>query len=359
MKKYIVLFLVCYTFPLFSQNYNKTDILNYIDTYHSIAIKKMKEHKIPASITLAQGILESAAGKSELAINANNHFGIKCHKSWTGKTYHKDDDAKNECFRQYKSPMESFEDHSQFLKADRYANLFTLDITDYKAWAHGLKKAGYATHPEYPQRLIRVIEEYNLTVYDKGDFSPLLADNNTTKSDTETKEKSRSFFPKKEGKGNIIKKIFPQQKTTQTELPQSEPSSEAGTTKEYYKGFEPVDYPYTLRTVYSNNGSYFIVAKKGDTFYRIAVDVQLGVGELKLYNEVPNRKYEPYPGEMIYLQRKKRYAETKHHILKPNESLRNVAQQYGCRLKSIYKLNHLDKSETVFEDGLRLQLKKK
>ncbi|MDR0604212.1 MAG: glucosaminidase domain-containing protein [Bacteroidales bacterium] len=345
MKKYIVLFFVCCPFSLFSQSYNKADILHYIDTYHSVAIKKMNEHKIPASITLAQGILESAAGKSELAINANNHFGIKCHKSWTGKTYHKDDDAKNECFRKYKSPLESFEDHSLFLKADRYAKLFTLKITDYKGWAHELKKAGYATHPEYPQRLIRIIEEYNLTVYDREDFSPALADNNRRKADS-TMEKN-----------NVTGKIFPKRKTSQTQLEQDKQSTQSETIKVNDKKFVPVNYPYTLRTVYSNNGAYFIVAKEGDTFYKIAVDVQLGVGELKWYNDVPNKKYEPYPGEMIYLQRKKPYAETKYHVLKANETLRNLAQLYGCRLKSIYKLNGLNKSETV-EEGLQLQLKK-
>ncbi|MDR2407643.1 MAG: glucosaminidase domain-containing protein [Bacteroidales bacterium] len=355
MKKYIVLFFLCYSFSLFSQSYNKADILNYIDTYHSVAIKKMHEHKIPASITLAQGILESAAGKSELAINANNHFGIKCHKSWTGKTYHKDDDAKSECFRKYKSPLESFEDHSLFLKADRYAKLFTLKITDYKGWAHELKKAGYATHPEYPQRLIRIIEEYNLTVYDKGDASPVLADNNQREADSTMKKESRSLSKKKD---EILGKTFPKQKASQPELAQDKQAAQSETIKENHKGFVPVNYPYTLRTVYSNNGAYFIIAKEGDTFYKIAVDVQLGVGELKWYNDIPNRNYEPYTGEMIYLQRKKTYAETKHHVLKANETLRNVAQLYGCRLKSIYKLNNLNKSETVFEEGLQLQLKK-
>jgi LysM repeat protein len=351
MKKYLVLFFGCYTVSLFSQSYTKADILNYIDTYYGVAIKKMQEHKIPASITLAQGILESAAGKSELAINANNHFGIKCHKSWSGKTYYKDDDAKDECFRKYRTPLESFEDHSLFLKADRYANLFTLNITDYKGWAHGLKKAGYATHPEYPQRLIRVIEEYNLSIYDRKDFSPALADN-------VEKEDGRFSGSKKRDKRKAVGKVFPNPQAPQTELSQHKQSSESETINENYKGFTPVNYPYTLRTVYSNNGSYFVVAKEGDTFYQIAVDVQLGVGELKFYNDVPDRKYEPYPGEMIYLQRKKPYAETKQHLLKANESLRSVAQQYGCRLKSIYKLNHLDKSETAFEEGLKLQLRK-
>ncbi|MDR1182697.1 MAG: glucosaminidase domain-containing protein [Bacteroidales bacterium] len=359
MKRYIVLFFACYSFSLFSQNYNKEDIRDYIEIYYSVAIKKMQEHKIPASITLAQGILESAAGKSELAIHANNHFGIKCHKSWTGKTYHKDDDAKNECFRQYKSPLESFEDHSQFLKADRYAKLFTLKITDYRGWAYELKKAGYATHPEYPQRLIRIIEEYNLTVYDQKDFSPALAENKHGKTDAKTEKESRSLFSKKEKTGRHTERNVLKQKQQQPESLQERQSTEfEAAIKEQYKGFSPVSYPYTLRTVYSNNGSYFIVAKEGDTFYEIAVDVQLGVGELKLYNDVPHRKYEPQPGEMIYLQRKKPYAEKQQHILKANETLRSVAQQYGCRLKSIYRINRLDKSTTVFEEGLQLQLRK-
>jgi hypothetical protein len=359
MKKYIVLFLAYYSLSLFSQNYTKEDIHIYIETYYNVAIKKMQEHKIPASITLAQGILESAAGKSELAVNANNHFGIKCHKSWTGKTYHKDDDAKDECFRRYKSPIESFEDHSQFLKAARYEKLFTLKITDYKGWAHELKKAGYATHPEYPQRLIRIIEEYGLTIYDQKDFTPALADNNRAKTDPKSEKESRPLFSKKEKTDNSAARTSQKQRKQQNEFLQNRQSVEYGARiKEENEKFSPVSYPYTIRTVYSNNGSYFIIAKEGDSFYQIAVDVQLGVGELKLYNDVPYRKYEPQQGEMIYLQRKKPYAATRQHILSANETLRSVAQRYGCRLKSIYKLNHLDKSETTLEEGFPLQLKK-
>jgi LysM repeat protein len=283
----------------------------------------MQTHKIPASITLAQGILESAAGKSELAQNANNHFGIKCHKSWTGETYHKDDDKQNECFRKYNSPFESFEDHSQFLMAARYAELFTLKITDYEGWANGLKKAGYATDNQYPQKLICLIEEYDLTKYDQKDSSVHTARNNNAKP---------NFKPKET---NIT-----------------------AVRGENFNEFLPVSYPYTLRTVYRNNGVYFIVAKQGDTFYDIAVDVQLNISELKRYNDVPNRKYEPYAGEIIYLQRKKIYAEIGYHTLQPKETLRSVSQQYGCRLNSIYKLNNLTKSETTVEEGMRLQLKK-
>lgn len=139
----------------------------YIVLYKNDAIKEMKEYGVPASITLAQGMLESNYGNSVLAVKANNHFGIKCHSDWNGDTYHMDDDAKNECFRKYSSVLESFRDHSRFLKErSRYASLFTLEITDYKAWAKGLKEAGYATNPQYPQLLINLIERYQLNVYD-------------------------------------------------------------------------------------------------------------------------------------------------------------------------------------------------
>ncbi|MFD1315556.1 glucosaminidase domain-containing protein [Namhaeicola litoreus] len=141
--------------------------LNYIDNYKNIAVKKMMEYKIPASITLAQGVLESGNGRSELTRKANNHFGIKCHKGWEGKKVHHDDDEKHECFRKYNYPEESFDDHSMFLTTrSRYAGLFELDADDYKAWAKGLKNAGYATDRKYPDKLIKIIEEYKLYEYD-------------------------------------------------------------------------------------------------------------------------------------------------------------------------------------------------
>jgi DNA-binding Xre family transcriptional regulator len=138
----------------------------YIQKYSSIAQQQMREYGIPASITLAQGILESGSGKSKLASEGNNHFGIKCHDTWNGPTMHLDDDAPNECFRKYKSVDQSFEDHSLFLKKPRYQELFGLEITDYKGWAQGLKKCGYATSPTYAKSLIDLIEEYNLTQLD-------------------------------------------------------------------------------------------------------------------------------------------------------------------------------------------------
>lgn len=141
----------------------------YIETWRNECIQQMEKHGIPASITMAQGILESASGTSDLATEAHNHFGIKCHKDWTGKKFYKDDDKKDECFRVYDHPQQSFEDHSLFLKRPRYETLFQLDRTDYKAWAHGLKNCGYATNPKYPQLLIDLIEKHQLYLLDTGE----------------------------------------------------------------------------------------------------------------------------------------------------------------------------------------------
>ena len=163
----VVSFIMLISFSeIFSQNLTRKQ---YITKYSALAVKQMRQYKIPASITLAQGILESNNGNSKLAVKANNHFGIKCH-GWEGKKIFEDDDKKNECFRKYKSPLESFEDHSLFLnKYSRYAFLFDYKITDYKSWARGLKKAGYATNKKYPELLIKIIEDNKLNIYDDKD----------------------------------------------------------------------------------------------------------------------------------------------------------------------------------------------
>jgi len=164
MKKcFCYILLTLSTLSVFADEYE-----DYISKYKDIAIREMYDYGIPASITLAQGILESGLGKSELAIKANNHFGIKCHNEWVGEKMYHDDDASQECFRKYKNAEESFIDHSQFLKSRaRYSFLFELDRTDYKGWAKGLKEAGYATDPKYPTRLINLIEEQDLHKYDE------------------------------------------------------------------------------------------------------------------------------------------------------------------------------------------------
>ncbi|MEZ4798957.1 MAG: glucosaminidase domain-containing protein [Flavobacteriales bacterium] len=154
--------------PAFSQaDSDKNTAADYIASWHDEAVRQMVKYNIPASITLAQGLLESGNGNSRLATQGNNHFGIKCHSDWKGATIREDDETRQECFRKYKSAEESFEDHSIFLTKKRYEPLFQLKIDDYKGWAHGLKKCGYATNPKYPQLLIDIIERYDLTQYDK------------------------------------------------------------------------------------------------------------------------------------------------------------------------------------------------
>jgi len=150
-------------------NYTPYTSLTYIDHFKTIAIQEMNLYGIPASITLAQGLFESGSGNGELARVANNHFGIKCTSDWKGKSYYKDDDSHNDCFRVYDKPEDSFRDHSEFLKRPRYAKLFQLDKNDYVGWANGLKAAGYATNPNYPNLLINVIQKYNLTQYDSAE----------------------------------------------------------------------------------------------------------------------------------------------------------------------------------------------
>ena len=175
MKKF--LFLITFVFlsscsavksPPNNDNNIENKINLYIKKFAPAAVKNMRFYRIPASITLAQGVLESGYGEGTLAKKANNHFGIKCHKGWKGKSIRHDDDAKNECFRSYKNPLRSYRDHSLFLVGrDRYSSLFKLKRKDYKGWARGLKAAGYATDPKYAEKLISLIERFNLTRFDE------------------------------------------------------------------------------------------------------------------------------------------------------------------------------------------------
>jgi len=229
---------------------NKTTKEEYINLYKDIALEEMNMYGIPASITLAQGILESGHGNSNLAKKANNHFGIKCHKGWTGKTYHMDDDAEDECFRKYKNPYESFKDHSIFLSTrSRYEFLFDLEITDYQAWAKGLKKAGYATNPKYPQLLINIIEDYELHQYDLQ----------------YNKELATRYRPKVE-------------KEVSTRYARADKED-----------FKAITIGAANREIFINNGVKFIYAKKNDTFSKIAEDFNIYTWQLYSYNDLSKK----------------------------------------------------------------------
>jgi hypothetical protein len=273
-------------------------VAGYIGLYHRVAVNEMMLYGIPASITLAQGIIESAAGTSKLAINANNHFGIKCHKEWKGSTFIQDDDTEDECFRKYQDPLESFRDHSLFLTSrDRYKSLFILDKTDYKGWATGLKAAGYATNPKYAEMLVKTIENYELHRFDIEGPSTLLADSLVA-----------------DGLALGTETLW---------------------------GFSFVEKHHSGRDVFKNNRLKLIIARGDDNIYQIATDFGISVEKLLRFNDLAFAT-SLKPGQIVYLEKKRRKAKADEHRLADEETLYGVAQQYGIRLDILSRRNHLD-----------------
>lgn len=288
LKKYLLTLLLTICSLALNAQYADQRYRQYIQQYKDVAIEQMLKWKIPASITLAQGLLESAAGQSTLAIKGNNHFGIKCHNGWTGPTMLKDDDRKDDCFRVYSSAYESYEDHSKFLASgQRYRGLFSLKITDYKGWAKGLKAAGYATSPTYAQSLIDVIERYGLAQYDNAKGYDKFMYNHS---------------------------------------------------KEKVAGGQP------MHPIYAYNNNYYLYAKRGDTFRSLAPEVGVSYRKLARFNEL-DKNTVLEEGQIVWLEKKKTKApkEFKNHphIVQPGESMHLIAQKYGIRLKSLYKKNNL------------------
>ncbi len=274
----------------------------YIRTYKDLAIAEMKRSGIPASITMAQACIESGDGNSRLAKKANNHFGIKCHNDWNGKEIRHDDDKRNECFRKYNSVVESYRDHSNYLLGkSRYAFLFELDPFDYKAWARGLKKAGYATDPSYAGALIRVIEEHKLYALDR------------------------------EATGKPPKHHRP--------LP---------VTGELRDG----------RTVLERNRIQYIIAKHGDSFESLTAEFGKLPWELTRYNDLPaNSKVDS--GQVIYIQPKRNSAApgSRTHVVKEGETMYTISQLYGIKLDKLYEKNGLAWQKDL-PPGTVLQLRK-
>lgn len=277
----------------------------YIEKWKDEAIFQMQQHRIPASITLAQGILESGNGNSDLATIANNHFGIKCHSSWTGETFIKDDDTKDECFRKYNNASESYNDHSLFLKKSRYAALFELDIYDYEGWAKGLKAAGYATNPKYPELLIGLIERYNLTQYDRAD---LVADNPKNNPKTPENESETIEFSPKHSVNKTANLV-----------------------------------PY-------------ITVKKNDTYEKLEKELGIRKWQFIKYNDLP-KSHMLVPGERLFLKPKKCKSAEEVHFVKEGETMRDISQKYGVKLSKIYKRNNLDEGSQP-KAGQKIYLRK-
>lgn len=290
LKRYILsLCLVCVSLVAQGQMKYNSRYQLYFDQYKDLAIEQMLRYRIPASITLAQGVFESGAGMSELATIGNNHFGIKCH-DWTGRSMAKDDDARGECFRVYDNVRQSYEDHSVFLaKNQRYARLFRLSLTDYRGWARGLRECGYATNPLYAQKLIDIIELYQLYRYDGAqDYDRFMA-------------------------------------------------QRAGVDHAVRQGA-------TLHPIKIFNKNYYLIARSGDTFKSIGEETELSWRKLAKYNE--RDKHDVLQeGDIVYLKKKQKRApktyKRRPHVVQAGESMYTIAQRYGIRLESLYKMNRL------------------
>ena len=293
MKRYLISLLTIFVCLVLQAQTRNKQYEAYIKQYRDLAVEEMKKYHIPASITLAQGLLESGAGQSTLARKSNNHFGIKCGSDWQGKTVRHNDDARGECFRAYKHPKQSYEDHSKFLASrPRYASLFKLKITDYKGWARGLKKAGYATDPRYAQRLIDIIELYDLDKYDKKGGLKWMKEN----PNPHQPYIANGLLYIVVRAGDTWKSISKEFDISQKKLRKY---------NDLYKGYE---------------------LRPGDI----------------LYLEKKNRKAQK---EHIV------------HVLRTGESMYLISQKYGIRLKNLYKLNKMDADEPAPEVGTILRLR--
>jgi LysM repeat protein len=293
----VLVFVLCFQLPVVSQKLTAKD---YIEIFKEDAVKEMYLNKIPASIVLAQAMFESANGNSELAKNANNHFGIKCKKEWCGESYAKDDEEEKECFRKYGSVLDSYTDHSNFLKSrPRYQFLFEIPVTDYRSWCQGLKEAGYATDPKYAKRLIDIIEKYQLYELDK--HPP------------------------------IEKPEFPGMEVAMPEL--------------------------EIREVYRFNRGKFIITKEGDSFFKIASEFNIELEKLLEFNDI-KRGDKIEIGQKLFLEPKREKAKEPYHVVQKGETLRQISQIHGIKLGILCKNNHL-KPDTELKAGEILYLRGK
>ncbi len=376
------------------------DVLRYLAKYKNIAKKEMKEYGIPASITLAQGVLESQAGKSRLAREGNNHFGIKCHKGWQGKTILHDDNEAQECFRKYLNPEESFKDHSRFLaERKRYAFLFRLPKTDYEAWARGLKKAGYATDPSYPDKLIYIIDKYNLAKLDKEVLQEMSVKVNEDEHEDEIGKKKKFIYEVKEGETlfTIARKFNIPVKDIQRinnlndfdiyqgqilVLTESDQTAETSTENIDNKPVEntPVE---TVQTLTENNDKpatekpqipkenfTLHTVKQGETLFSISKKLHISMKDLREVNNLSDNEIKVGDVLKIPVDRVQKTAtlntettqkenppqdEAVYHIVQPGETLYRIHVNYKVPVSQLRKLNHL--KGNYIKVGQKLRIK--
>lgn len=289
----------------------------YIEKYKSIAVAHMEKYGIPASITMAQGILESDAGNSALSLSSNNHFGIKCKKSWTGRKVYYDDDAKGECFRAYPSVEASYEDHALFLDSSpRYDSLFSYPSNDYRSWARGLKAAGYATAPDYAERLVTIIEKYKLYILDQADGSAIYSSGKHAKQNAEW---------------------FAQQSSS----PNQQMEDPFNVTINAHKGY----------SIYRVNHTCYVLAKEGDTYESLSKIFAISESNLRKFNDV-NRRAVLTKGSIVFIERKKGawLSQQLLHTASHGQTLHSISQSYGIRLRRLARLNRTRPSRPLEVD---------
>ena len=294
-----------------AQSLNPTYVA-YIQQYRDMAIEQQRKHQVPAAITMAQGILESAAGQSELAQQANNHFGVKCTSDWVGRTIYKDDDTENECFRVYAEVSDSYEDHSLFLKRKRYERLFALPVGDYKSWAYGLKDCGYATDPKYPEKLIRIIEQYDLQALT---YDTLLVALGAVDQAGEEQPVDSAF-------------------ADTMDLYHAPDMEELTLFHNHLSG--------------KRNGVRYVLAGPNETYASLAQFLNMYERTLRKYNDALGEE-ELEEGDMVYIYPKKNRAsrQTPYHYFRTGETARSIAQRYGIKMKSLYKINGIPYGVTL------------
>ncbi len=299
---------------LSSRAQDQTIILDYIDEYKEMAIAEMQRTGVPASIKLAQGIHETMAGTSVLVRKSNNHFGIKCKANWSGPSVSHDDDARGECFRKYESPVDSYRDHSNFLKnSSRYASLFRLDPLDYAGWANGLKKAGYATNPKYPQIIIKLIKDYNLQ-----DYTLIAMGKMQPKDEVYASNVNRD------------EKLMPQSAVL---LSDEGNIGEAGVNQDQLTPAYP-------QGEFKINETKVVFAKKGTSYFSIATSNNISLARLFEFNDLEEAE-ELERDQLIFLQKKRRTGAVDFHLVRAGESLYDIAQSEGIRLESLLELNEM------------------
>lgn len=324
-KAIVALFFTLSAFGI-SHSQTRQTREEYIDKYKAIAVAHMERYGIPASITMAQGILESDSGNSLLSRSSNNHFGIKCKKTWKGDRVYHDDDAKGECFRSYPSVEASYQDHAEFLDSSpRYDSLFAYPSTDYRSWARGLKAAGYATAPDYAQRLVKIIEDYHLYLLDQDEGTKRYTSYKASGSETEAWFESHSTAASDE----LV---------------------------------DPNAFRVTINShcgynVYRNNKTYYIIAKEGDTFRSLGAIFRISERTMRKFNDA-GKGSTLAKGDIVYIERKKARWEGNAllHVVRHDETLHSLAQSYGIRERSLAKINSV-RNGRDFRNGQTIKLR--